>query len=821
MKKLLINIVVLFLVFVAAIGTTSLFINREKSVRIHNVENASLPIVYMEVSEMMVNPMYGYANEMEQQYIRDSITPLPTDRVLTVILEKLGNSIESVGYEVSTADGTQTVENGSITNLKEKDGFFTADFKIQNPILMNQEYTLRFEITLEDGESYHYYTRLLQRAGTNIEEYLDFAQMFYLSCLNEDKAYDILSYLETDGSQADNTYTSLNIHSKFDLIAWGEMDVALEKKAYPVIKDMNETTCSIVMNYVISDTLEDSHMDYYNVTDFYRMKYGQSRVMLLDFERDTKEIFNGSSVAFTDYGINLGIVDKDVEYVSNGNVVAFVQAGELWAFNRSTSKMTKVFSFRTGDLDVRENLQEHDIKIVRVGDTGNIDFVVYGYMNCDEHQGEVGIGVYHYEDELNQINEKLFIPANTSYEYLRNNMGILSYVTTDNLLYLLMENDLYRVDIDHKSYKMEKADFVPGCYVVSKSQENIAWMNEMSEFESESITVMNLESGETYEIRAEDDEKIKALGFINEDFVYGLAKEEDITVSETGEPIFAMHTVRIAEFGGTVVKEYHQDGIWITDVNLELGLLELLRVKMEDGMYVSINSDHIMNNLQSKKEKVEVRLMNGVRKAAQICLEFEKTVTSDKVLYLEANMVNVDEAETIDLGQVRDKSELYYVYGNGKLDSTWTSVSEAIVQADNQKGIVLNRQQQYVWERGNRDDSYQNNLNEIPTAVLSGSMDVEQLSQRLGSDYTVLDLTGCTLDQVLYQVGHGNPVIAKVNDTVNVVIIGYNTYNTILYDPSTGEHGYYGIQDSTKLFLEAGNVFVGYMENMGEATKTS
>lgn len=48
---------------------------------------------------------------------------------------------------------------------------------------MNQEYTLRFDVTLDNGETYYYYTRLLQRAGTNISEYLEFADSFYQTCL--------------------------------------------------------------------------------------------------------------------------------------------------------------------------------------------------------------------------------------------------------------------------------------------------------------------------------------------------------------------------------------------------------------------------------------------------------------------------------------------------------------------------------------------------------------------------------------------------------------------------------------------------------------
>ncbi len=819
MKKLLINIVVLFLAFVGSVTATALLMNQEKVVRIHKVDDASLPVMYMEVADMLVNPMFGYANEMDSQYVRDGITPLPTNRTLRVVLEKLGNKIESLDYEVSTADGTQVVESGSVSGLKEKDGYLRADFKIQKPILMNQEYTLRFAVTLGDGDVYYYYTRLLQRAGTNLEEYLEYVDMFYQSCMDPVKAYDLMTYLEPKSSAPNNTYNKLDIHSRFEKISWSDMEISLVQKAYPVIKDMNSTTCSIVMKYIVSDKVEDNHFDYYNVTDFYRMRYAQSRIMLLNFERETQEIFDSSHVEFTSTGINLGITNSDVEFISNGNIVTFVQEGELWSYNRSTSKMIRVFSFNSGELDVRENLQQHDIKIVRVGETGDIDFVVYGYMNSDEHQGEVGIGVYHYSEDLNQIHEQIFIPIDTSYEYLEHNMGILSYVTMDNLLYLMLENSLYKVDIEKNTYTIIKEGFMQDCYVISKSQQHIAWLDEMSLDASNSITIMNLESGESYQIFAGDGAKIRTLGFMNEDLVYGIANDADIKYTETGETIFAMHTVQIEQFGGKIMKESHEDGIWITGVNLELGLLELLRVKWDDGSYVSQKSDYIMNNLQNVTEKVEVHQINSERKASQVVLQFDKTIAEDKVLYLEANMVNIDKYETIALDQERQEDEIYYVYGAGKLNSTWSDVRDAILCAESQLGVVLNRQQQYVWERGNRDTSYRNNLADVPEAVLSGTLDENMLAQTLGENYTVFNLTGCTLDSVLYLVNRGYPVIAKSSDEETVVIIGYNAYNTILYYPETGKSGYYGIKDSTKLFLEAGNVFVGYMEKLGEATK--
>ena len=476
--------------------------------------------------------------------------------------------------------------------------------------------------------------------------------------------------------------------------------------------------------------------------------------------------------------------------------------------------------FRDGDLDERENLQEHGVKIVRVEESGDIDFVVYGYMNRDVHEGEVGIAVYHYGAELNQVEEELFIPMKSSYEYLKEDMELLSYVTRDDMLYVILEDDLYQIDIKQKSFQIVKEKLIKDRYVVSKSQASLAWMDQEEENACTQITVMSLEQGDTYTIQAQSGQKIKALGFMNEDLVYGIANDSDIVTDNAGNTVFAMNTVRIEQFGGEVVKEHHEDNVWVSNVKLQEGLLELERVQWENGAYVAISSDHIMNNLQIREEQITLRLITTERKATQIGLDFEKSVTSKNVLYLASNLEDQETYNILSMELTRTDSNIYYVYAKGVLDSTWSRVCDAINRADGQMGVVLNRQQQYVWERGNRQESYQANLDEVPDVVLSGTIDENTLQQSLGADYTVMNLTGCSLDSVLYQVSKGNPVIAKVSDTVNVVIIGYNSKNTILYYPATQEQGYFGIQDSTSLFESAGNVFVGYMDNLGAASKS-
>ena len=149
------------------------------------------------------------------------------------------------------------------------------------------------------------------------------------------------------------------------------------------------------------------------------------------------------------------------------------------------------------------------------------------------------------------------------------------------------------------------------------------------------------------------------------------------------------------------------------------------------------------------------------------------------------------------------EEDIYYVYAKGGLDSTFTDPALAIQRADDQTGVVLNRAQQYVWERGNKKTKLTLNLEDVPEAMKSASLDVAALQEALGDEGTIVDLSGCTLDSVLYEVSAQRPVIAKTGD---------NT--TYLYDPQKGETYPYGMNDSTELFEKAGNIFISYVEKL-------
>ena len=154
------------------------------------------------------------------------------------------------------------------------------------------------------------------------------------------------------------------------------------------------------------------------------------------------------------------------------------------------------------------------------------------------------------------------------------------------------------------------------------------------------------------------------------------------------------------------------------------------------------------------------------------------------------------------------------MYAYGGLEGIYQNSAEAVLRADACAGVVLNRSQQYVWERGNKKTKIQLNTEDIPKIILTGTGDKNQIQEGLGQSGMVLDLSGCTLDSVLYEVSAQRGVIAKTGEDTSVVIVGYDEYNTYLYDPATGETKPYGMNDSTALFEAAGNIFISYLENV-------
>lgn len=817
MKKKLIRAGILLVIFICGVAGFSSLMNYQSTDNKTDMETASSPSMAMMIEDTEVNRMYAYADDMDVRFVRDGLTPVGTDRSLKVSIIPNGREIDSLVYEVCTSDGEQVIENNKIRSFtEEEDGRLTAEFTLSQPILMNQEYALNFTLSTEDG-TWNYYTRLLQRAGLSTAQYVEFVNSFYTKTFAQDDTGDLTTYLEPDTSVVSNSFRSLDIHSDVDMITWGDLAPQISRPGIPTIEDISENSGSISLTYYISAENESGEVEKYQVDEFYRMSYNQTRVYLLDFQRHVKQVLTTEQNLVSNGKINLGITDTDVQYMSDstGTILAFVQQGDLWSYNIETNKMTRVFSFRdTGSNDERNDINQHDIKIVRVSENGDIDFILYGYMNRGQHEGQVGTSVYHYSAEQNAMEEEFFLRSLQSSEFLQKDVEKLSYVSEDGNLYLLLEGNLYRFQMEEKTYEVLQEQIEDDCFFVSENSRYAAWMDGMDPYNTTSITFIDFNTGEQKTIQADQGTRIRLFGFINNDLIYGVANESDIVTNASGGTDFAMTEVRIQNFDGELVKSYHQDGYYVLDVTIQENLLELSRATKVGDSFAGTSGDQIMNNVRSKQDEVfSVITSTTVRQGNVTSIQFAADSSGQPPLVVDTKIIeNPDRTLNMELSS--ESEDKYYVYGGGELSGIYDSASQAVAKAEEESGIVLNTAQQYIWEAGNTGDRASISAQDLPEAVAQASLDAAALNEALKGQGKVIDMTGCTLEQILYEVSAQRPVIAKGENGQAVVIIGYDDYNTILYNPSTQETYYFGMQDSTDTFQANGNVFLCYLEDI-------
>ena len=303
MKRILKKAGILLLVFLLGTAGTALLLNSESTDNRSDFNDAVFPEVMVDMNDTLINRMYGYAQPMQADFSRDSVTPLDTSKKLTFKVNPYDSEVKSFSYEIRTSDGSKVLENKKIKNLVKEDQYLSVDVEIGSDLRMNQEYSMQIALELDEGTAY-YYTRVVSRSQVHASDYAAFVKYFYEACLDKESADALGSYLEPQTTGAAPHYSGININSSLSEISWGNLAPQLCQEGIPVIKEINETTASVVLEYQLTSQNEDEETELYDVKEFYRMKYQDTRIYLLDFQRSANQVFD-----YVELGNNFSIYE--------------------------------------------------------------------------------------------------------------------------------------------------------------------------------------------------------------------------------------------------------------------------------------------------------------------------------------------------------------------------------------------------------------------------------------------------------------------------------------------------------------------------------
>ena len=831
MKKRIIKAGVLIAVFIAALVISSLVINSGTEDEIVDMGAPTLPRISFTVDGTEVNPLFGYVQDMDITAMRDTITPLGADGSLTMNIEDDGNDISDIRYEVYSLDGEDMYADGKADVPDEGE---QVSLSIGN-ILSDEvrEAVLKVILTADD-ETVSYYTRIAAPSDLTTGKCLEYAMDFHDKAINKEGTEDLESHLEP-GNESDNTtYQTVNIHSDVTHVQWGDLSPEIVGDVEWSIKESNTVYTSILAKYQVSCQDENGDTALYNVKEFFRVRFLVDTIYLLDYNRDMEQIFQGTASEFDDNGILFGITSQDdVQYETNSDetIVAFVQERNLWLYNGEEDELTEVFSFSDQEgRDMRSKNDQHAVRIISMDDDGNLAFAVYGYMNRGYHEGEVGVGIYYFSVDTNAIEEKAFIPSTKSYAIAADELGKMVYYNHDqSMLYVLADGTLYQIDLDNDKQTTLAKELTEEQYAVSDDGHLMAYQTTGGTEDGKedtkknnadggagtagsAICVMNLKSGDTYTIDAGEGETVRPLGFINGDFVFGKARLSDEGTTVAGEEVSPMYEIEIRNSDNKTEAQYsfEDQNIYTTDILIEENLLTLNRVVKEGKTYNSTSQEYITNNQEREESSVTLEKYSTDVKETQLRLTFADGIGNTEPELIKPGQIASKEPLTVTLSG-GDSGEKFYVYGMGELVAIYDKAGYAIQRANELSGVVISSNQEYVWERGNRDLVYSTDAAAFSKESGETSLAAcERYMERYEAHQ--VDLTGCTLDQVLYVINRGCPVIALVDSNHAVLLTGYTMTDITYIDPDDGKSHTAGISALEKQTESSGNVFIGYIK---------
>ncbi len=848
MLKIIYRVIILIAVFVASLFYFSRDI-KEVVFDFDNtakMENATFPLITIKSGENTINLLHGYSTNMDANKIREAVTLLGPDQTFDVQLNKETFEIKKLNYEVREFVGNSLIESDSVSVFEEEGDLQTARIKLSTELEYGKEYAVKITLITRKTEKIYFYQRVKIYERAYLREKLDFIMNFHNAIMNKDTAENVIKYLEPSSSADNSNLAYVNINSSFDLICWGGLEPEIITEIIPTVKEIYEDTAFVELNYYIQAQAAGVP-EVYRVTEFYRVRYSPDRMYLLNYERYMESIFDIGLADVSDNKLKLGITsDYDVPNKAglDNSKIAFVRNRELWFYDLENNKITKVFSFRQATTDyLRDLYDQHDIRILNMDAEGNINFLVYGYMNRGQYEGRVALILYQYIRAEDRIEELIYIPVDEPYESLKENIGELTYLSSQDIFYLQIFNTLYSYNLITKELVELASDIDKNLVVVLKEINYVVWQENADVKKSKKINMMDLETGVMKVINAPKGYCVRLLDKADSNIIYGYVKEGDITTMVDGSIMAPLQIVEIASVDKTYLKNYEVPDYYVTGITVKDNVVELRRLQKitEDGqsMFVAAPLDYLMN-----KKKEEVATIGVSSKISEEDIkEYYMTLPSGFVMK-EMPKVNatvntvITQDPTVRLYENEQKQIYYYPYITGGIEGAYDNAKDAIDVARERIGVVLNNNQQLIWERGVKASAHTiSQFENMEWTSLDGDsilscirlvLDYQGVNvsniqfdrkdatayslMKTYSKYTPIRLTGISLDDALYYIYKDRPIIAMTGDNKAVILYGYDNFNLMVIDPSKGKVSKIGIQDSVQLFKAAGNVFLSYLE---------
>lgn len=741
--------------------------------------NTSFPVIYQIINGKKINKMFAYRDSNYSMNANDKVSLLGTDRKLNFVIERNDSVISELEYEVRDKTSKELLERTSviIPNSNEKEIPITLN--IQNLLTLGNTYTLQIKIDLIDKRAY-YYSNILYKRQSKLADAIDFITDFTRSSFSKsDAAGVIVQYIETSPNRDLKQLYNVNIESSFEQLTWADTGMKLESDLSYKVYQAQDYCFNIDIEF-FSTMMDKNRKKYFLNTDKYVIRWDLRRFYVMKFERLTEEMFDIDTMPYDKdkHQINLGITNPNLLQMmesENKRYLAFCKQKEIYLYDDVSKEIKNVYSNRIRSKEEYEKMpKEYELKLCSVTNEGNVSFIYYGYNMKGNNEGYLGISIYLYDKETNNIEERCFVPIFTTFQNLKYDMAKLSTLIDDNLYFKIYDR-IYSININTEEIVLvvnnidetKCASTLNGDYFVFNTVNK----------DDENIYMIDIKTNNKRVLAPKENETIEVIGCMNDDMFYGITNKNNIWIEANkviGRPF---KTIKALNMANNEEREYDEKDIYYYNFVTSQNILRYNKYNKNDQHFNIVTNGVIINNLKITEEKtyeIKEEYDNNKLRVAYILLEDEDI----NMKYSKFDTINLKEELVSPLEkQIIEENNIFYVYSNGDLISKRKNLADGISEIRDRYGYVKLNDTTTCYNRSNKaNDSY---LKEDDKILDNLEHFVEDFCI-INYQILVMNITGVTERDMEYYISVGEKVAVYKNDTFQFFVTGYDNVNYVL-----------------------------------------
>ena len=783
-KKPLNPILVAMVVFFLAIVLFNVYTyNRLKPKQLYYMDtlDATFPIIYQIRNDKMINEMRGFANEKYNMVSNDTITMLDAERKLTLLIKNNKNVFNAIEYEIRDKTSNSLLERTkfdiSEDNKNKKKDETKITLNIQNLIKVNTTYLLTIKINANKKEAY-YFANIIYRPKNDLNNAINQVEDFTKRTFKVASASSLVQYLETSINRDTREMHTVTLQQTFEQLTFADTKMQLVSDLYYSIYQAQEYSYNIAVRYLA----KSAKNEFFIIRDEYVLRWDGKRWYYMKFTRGLEELIDIEKNPYNDTNKRFytGVTNpsKLVKLESeNKRYFVFCKEKEIYIYDNETQTMTNIFSYHIRDkAKFEEVAKDFDIKLLNISDEGEVTYIVYGYNMTGLNEGSMGIGIYTYNSEINESEEKLFIPIYTTFQSLKYDIDKLC-VFKNNMLIFKSYNKVYSIDISTAEILTLADGFEETKFAASSNNRYFAFNND-KEGKSKHINIYNIEDGRVTTIDAEEGENIEVVTFMNDDLFYGVFSDENVW-REIGKVIGRpSHEIRVVNAVTGKEDLFKEEDRYLYNFVNQQKVLRYNKYKREGTHYTYLTNDVIVNSYPEentdaysfKEEMTKDKLRVGY-------FDIQMDKKSTMKYNMSSGISRKQIEETALESSKADEETIYYVYDSGNLKAKLKNLSDGINEIRDNYGYVKLNDRITCYNRANKGNvSYLRQAD----SILENLEGFEENVYLKNNAILVMNITGVTERDLEYYLSLNEKVAVYKDDTFQFFITGYDNNNYVL-----------------------------------------